>query len=266
MPLNFNHIAGLCLSIINVSSSIISKLVAIIFFLLLIKTIFLWLKTLQFRKKLKTTKIPLLIQKLSLKHNLQGKIKVVVDKKPFAFCLGFFHPQIFISTEMIKIMKKSEVEIILLHEKYHLLKNDTRTMFIFNFLKELFIFFPMVSDIIDGLIKEKESLADQYGVTHMGNNNTVISAFRKLLSYSMKIPVLNFGASFTNTNTLEYRIEILKGKKLKTISFKLKNIFISILTLFILLLIPLFLRQPTQAHEKEITTTCLKSHSCRPDC
>jgi Zn-dependent protease with chaperone function len=127
MSVNLNHIAGLCLSILSISSSIISKLATGIFFLLLIKAMFIWLKTSRFRKKLKTAKIPSLIQKLSLKHNLQEKIKVIIDKRPFAFCLGLFHPKIFISTGMIKIMKKSEVEMILLHEKYHLIKNHTRT-------------------------------------------------------------------------------------------------------------------------------------------
>ena len=267
MPINFNHIAGLCLSILSVSSLIISKLAAVTFFLLLIKVIFMWLRTWQFRRKFKTAKIPLLIQKLSLKHNLQGKIKVVVDKQPFAFCLGLLHPQILVSTKMIRIMKKSELEMILLHEKYHLINKDTRIIFIFNFFKHMLIFFPIVSDIIDGLIKQKETLADQYGVTRMGNNNSIVSAFRKLLSYqTQKMPVLNFGVSFTNINTLEYRIETLKGKKPKAISFKLKNIFVSILTLFILLSIPLFFRQPTQAQEKNTTLVCLKRHSCRSDC
>ena len=267
MLIDFNHIAGLCLSILSISSSIISKLATVIFFLLLIKAIFIGLKTLYFRRKFKTAKIPSLIKELSLKHNLQGKIKVVADKRPYAFCLGFFHPQIFMSTGLIKIMKKLELEMILLHEKYHLLKNDTWTMFIFNFLKRLFFFFPVILDIIDGLIKQKESLADQYGVTQMRSNSAVISAFKKLLNYqTQNIPVLNFRVSFTNINTLEYRIETLKGKKPKAISFKLKNILISILTLFILLSVPLFFRQPTQAQEKDTTLVCLKGHNCRPDC
>lgn len=266
MPINFNHIAGLCLSILNISSSIISKLAAIIFFLLLVKAMFVWLKTLHFRRKLKIARISSEIQKLSLKHDLHRKIKVIVDKRPLAFCLGFLHPQIFVSTGLVKIMKKSELEIILLHEKYHLINSDTRILFILNTLKHLFIFFPIVSDLIDSFIKQKETLADKYGITHIGNNSSIISAFRKLLEYqTRKIPVLNFGVSFTNIDTLEYRIKTLKGKKSKTISFRLKNIFISILTLFILLSIPLFFRQPTQAHEKE-RITCLKSHSCRSDC
>lgn len=257
MPINFNHIAGLCLSILSISSSIISKLVVVIFFLLLIKAIFIWLKTFHFKKRFKTAKIPSSIREFSLKHNLEGKINVVVDKKPFAFCLGLLDPQIFVSTGLIKIMKKPEMEMILLHEKYHLIKNDTRTIFLFNFLKQLFIFFPIISDVIDSFIKQKEALADRYGITYLGSNRSIISAFRKLLSYQpSNIPVLNFGVSFSNVDALEYRIETLKGKKPNAISFKLKNIFISILTLFILLSIPLFFRQPTQAHEKEITTTC----------
>lgn len=228
---------------------------------------FIWLKTLRFRRKFKTAKILSVVKELSIKHNLQGKIKVITDKKPFAFCLGFFHPQIFVSTEMIKIMKKPELEMILLHEKYHLIKNDTRTMFIFDFLKRLFFFFPVISDVIDSLIKQKEILADKYGITYMENNSSIISAFRKLLNYqTSNIPVLNFGVSFTNINTLEYRIETLKGKKPKAFSFKLKNIFISILTLFILLSLPLFFRQPTQAQEKKTPSVCLKGHSCRSDC
>lgn len=267
MQINFNHIAGLCLSILSLSSWTVSKLITIIFFIFLVKVILTLFKTFQFRKKLKTVKVLSLIKKLSLKHNLQGKIRVVIDKKPFAFCLGFFHPKIFISTGMIKIMKKSEVEMILLHEKYHLIKNHTRTLFIFNFLKYLFIFFPVISDVIDSFIKQKEVLADRYGIAYIGNNYSIISAFKKLLNYQTpNIPVLNFGVSFTNLNTLEYRIKTLKGKKPKAISFKLKNIFISILTLFILLSIPLFFRQTTQAHEKETTSTCFKEHSCQTNC
>jgi hypothetical protein len=68
-------------------------------------------------------------------------------------------------------------------------------MFIFNFLKYLFIFFPVISDVIDSFIKQKEALADRYGIAYR-NNNSIISLLKNYYSSVIKYTGFDFGAFY----------------------------------------------------------------------
>ena len=75
-----------------------------------------------------------------------------------AFCLGFFRPKIYLSTGLTKLMNGPELEAIILHEKYHLLKRDNIFLTAVNFIKQLFLPFPILADLLDNLIKTKENV------------------------------------------------------------------------------------------------------------
>lgn len=121
MNLNISHIAGLCLDTLRLLNRP-STFFGIILFLALLKVIVVLFKTILYKRRLIIEKIPIRVLKLTDKYELVDKVKIILDRKPLAFCLGFFQPKIYLSTGLIKLMNGSELEAIILHEKYHLLK------------------------------------------------------------------------------------------------------------------------------------------------
>lgn len=270
MPLNLNHIGGVCLSILKLSPSSITKLVFLLMVVSLTKIVLVWVKNFLFRKKLRIIRTPKVIKELCLKHDLLGKVKIVNDKKLMAFCLGIRHPHIYLSNRLIAIMSKSELEVILLHEKYHLLNSDTLSIMLISQIKHFLFFLPIVSDFIDGLIRQKETQADQYGLSYVRKSSVFISAFKKLIFYNLsQSPTLSYVATFTNIDTLEHRIKTLRGKKSLVLSFKIKHIVITLLFAFAAITFLLYSHSSVQAQEspdEKPPLVCLKGHNCHSDC
>src|SRR3989338_6688177 len=233
--MNIGHIAGICLSFIRSTSYLHTVLIGLFllsFTIALAKITFSWLKTSWFKKKIRIAKMPLFIQELSLKHDLKDKIIIFRNSRPSAFCLGIKNPRIYLSTKLLETMNKKEIEVIMLHEKYHLINRDTFLILIATFFKGLFLLFPIIADIVVSLIRQKETEADQYSLAYFKNPNIVLSAFKKLLTgLSTDIPSLAYLVSFVHADTLEHRIKILKGEKTFVLSFEIKHILITFISL-----------------------------------
>ncbi len=266
MNLSISHIAGLCLDTLRLLNRP-STFFGVILFLAVLKLITILLKTNFYEKKLIPQRIPTAVLKLINKYGLVDKVKIILDKKPLAFCFGFFQPKIYLSTGLIKLMNGPELEAIILHEKYHLLKKDNIFLTTTNFIKQLFFPFPILTDYFDSLIKMKEIKADLYGVILLGRKQPIVSAFKKLLNFDNKDSyLLSYSSAFTNDQYFENRIHALFGKKSFSFSFKLRNILISMLSLIILTGFFIATWQKTEAHENEKTLTCLKGHTCQSNC
>ena len=268
MNLNISHIAGLCLDTLRFLNRP-STFFGVILFLAVLKVISVLLKTILYERKLIIIeKIPIRVLKLTGKHGLVDKVKIILDKKPLAFCFGFFGPKIYLSTGLIKLMNSSELEAIILHEKYHLLKRDNIFLTAVNFIKQLFLPFPILADLLDNLIKTKEIKADHYGVILLGRKQPIVSAFKKLLNFDNKDSyLLNYFSAFTNDQHFENRIHALFGKKSSPFPFKLRNILISTLSLIILTGFFFSPWQKTQANnQNQKPFVCLKNTDCSKHC
>src|SRR3989344_8033418 len=64
------------------------------------------------------------------KLGLNSRVIVVHSGKPFAFCFGVRQPNIYLSTKLTEILSAQELEVVLLHEKYHLEHRDTLTLMV----------------------------------------------------------------------------------------------------------------------------------------
>lgn len=267
MSLSISHIAGLCLDTLKLLNRP-SLFIGAIFFLALLKITIVILKTISFKRKLIIQTTPKIVLKLIEKHGLSEKVKVISDKKPLAFCLGFFEPKIYLSTSLIKLMNRYELEAIILHEKYHLLKRDNISLVAVNVVKQLFLPFPVIADLLDGLIKTREVKADRYGVILLGKKQPVATAFKKLLRFDLNNSYrLGYSSAFTNHQHFEARIHALFGRKSVFVTFKLRSILISMLSFVILTGFFFSPWQKSQAkNQDQKPFICLKNADCSKHC
>lgn len=268
--MNIEHIAGVCLSFLKTTSSppvIFGVLFLFSLTIALVKILLSLFKTLWFKKKIKQVEMQAIIKKLSLKHNLKNKIIIFQNSKPYAFCLGIKNPRIYLSSNLLKVMNQKEIEAIILHEKYHLMKKDVLLTLIATFAKGLFFLFPMLSDIIISFIRQKEADADRYSISYFKHSKIVLSAFRKLLLNDTKnIPSLAYLVSFSHVDTLDHRIKILKGQKSFVLSFKIKHILISLISFIAIFSFFFISSKPAVARQNVSTSVCLKEHNCHSEC
>lgn len=267
MNLSISHIAGLCLDSLRLLNRP-SIFLGVILFLALIKIVIVLLKTVFYERRLIIQTTPKIILKFIDKHGLAGKVRIIADKKPSAFCLGLLRPKIYLSTGLIQLMMKQELEAIILHEKYHLLKKDNIFLITATFIRQLLIPFPIFSDIIDSFIKIREIKADRYGTVLLGKKQPIVSAFKKLLSIETNNSyLLRYSPTFTSNQYLETRIHALFGKKTSLFSFKLRNIGITMLSFTILVGLSLSPWQKTQANnQNQKPFVCLKNTDCQKHC
>jgi len=267
MNLNISHIAGFCLDTLRLLNHP-SLFIGAIVFLTLLKIAVVILRTIFFKRKLIIQTTPKIVLRLIEKYKLSEKVKVIQDEKPLAFCLGFFRPKIYLSTSLIKLMNRYELEAIILHEKYHLLKKDNILLVVVSFIRQFFILFPIFIDFFDSLIKAREVQADRYGSVLLGKKQPVAAAFKKLLRFDLNNSYrLGYSSAFTDHQHFEARIHALFGRKSVLIHFKLKNILISLLSFIVLTVFFFSPWQKTQAsNQNQKPFVCLKDTDCSKHC
>ncbi len=267
MKSDIYHLAGVCISSLKIFQPLLTLLIGLLLGIIVIRVIFILLKTFFYQRNFAIADTPDNINRLAKKIGLINKLKIVSDPKPLAFCLGIMSEKIYISTGLIKTMKKNELQAILLHEKYHLINHDNLSIIFLKFIKHFFVFFPFIAELTNNLIIKKEVKADNYSISLLGETKSIISAFKKLLANRIASPVLQYLPAFAGSNEIEIRIKILLGKKYKTNFFKTKSFIINIFALILFGSVILFPWQKTQAIQTEKKpAVCLKGLSCSDNC
>lgn len=248
-----SHTTYYCQSFINSLSMPIPYYLGIIPFLLFfaflliatIKLFTIYIKVQLFRKRLtKNFKTNKKFNSLLEKLQLTDKTYLIESKKQFAFCLGIRSPQIYISKSLVNVLTIQEVEAVLRHERYHLNNRDTLTMLIASIGESLLPFFPILSDFLHNYRLEREIRADAETVQGLGDEEPLISVLKKLLRTPAYTAVT--ASSIADYDTLEPRIQALIRKNVHFKKFKVKHVFISLVSVFIMSIITL---APVQAME-----------------
>lgn len=198
--------------------------------------------------------------------HLTEKAYLIESEKQFAFCLGIRHPRIYISTNLIKGLSKEELEAVLRHERYHLNNRDTLTMLIASIGQSLLPFFPILSDLLHNYRIEREIRADAEAIKGIGDKEPLISVLKKLL-ITPSVAMVTVSA-IADHDTLEPRICALVKKDFHFRRFSLKNIIISLASVFVISIISL---TPTQAFEvrnlgEDAMMICPSGAECLSSC
>lgn len=208
-----------------------------------------------------------LLTQLSKKLNVQSRVLVVNSLNPFALCFGIRRPKIYISTKLIKMLSIRELEVVLLHEKYHLENRDTQTLMLATIFESLLPFFPLISDFIRQYRIERELSADGAASEAVEGNKHLSTALAKLLRFNLKPAYIRVPA-IADIDTLETRIKRLTNKSYSSRQFRLRNILVSFTTVGFLLLLALMPVHAFELHseERDIMMVCTQGQSCESTC
>lgn len=113
--------------------------------------------------------------------DLEGRIDVVDDGRPFSFCYWFIRPRICLSTALVGRLQPAELRAVLLHERYHLTHRDPLRLVVARYFAAGLYVVPVVDDLVAHFTLEKELEADQDAISAMGDVRPLASALYRLL-------------------------------------------------------------------------------------
>ncbi len=112
---------------------------------------------------------------------LDGRIDIVRDVRPFSFCYWFRRPRICLSTGLIWRLDDAELRAVLAHERYHLRQRDPLRLVIARYFAAGLYVVPVVEELVEYYTVQKEVAADQAAVRAMGGVRELASALFKAL-------------------------------------------------------------------------------------
>lgn len=276
VPFLFHSTVYYCQQLIDTfpleTSQLLASLITLGFVLLglvvLVKFAFTIAKVLSFRRKLheqlSTSKRIKFIQK---RLNVTGKILILNDAKPVAFCFGIRNPKIYLSQGLLKLLNNQELEAVVRHEKHHLEQKDNLILLVLSVMTSLFPFFPVLKDIILHYRVNREKSADKAVVKGMQNADSIVSVLKKLILYEPN-PAFVMTSNLAESDTLEERIKALVSKKSSRPKLSVQNMFISLLSvvaMYGLLLAPVY---AVELHhdDQDVMMFCVQGRKCVSSC
>jgi beta-lactamase regulating signal transducer with metallopeptidase domain len=157
---------------------------------------------------------------------------IVKSSKPFAFCLGIIHSKIYISSALLKLLTKTELEIVLRHEKYHVENKDSLIMIIASFVTTLLPFLPILSDFVRNYRIEREIKADEEALKGSDKSN-LISVLKKLLVSTPS--EVAFAPAIFEHDTLGPRIAAITNSGREFKRYNARNLAVSMVFLSLIL-------------------------------
>ncbi|MCQ3980608.1 MAG: hypothetical protein DPW09_44940 [Anaerolineae bacterium] len=103
---------------------------------------------------------PPVVARLADRLKLTHAVVVVAGREPFSFCYGLWRPHICLSQGLIELLTEAELEAVLHHEAYHLQRQEPLRMALAICLSRLFFFAPLLAELRDCYLAEKEMAAD----------------------------------------------------------------------------------------------------------
>ena len=125
--------------------------------------------------------LPLSVVAAARGLDLDGRIDVVADQRPFSFCYWFLRPRICLSTALVERLEPDELRAVLHHERYHLRQRDPLRQIVARYFAAGLYVVPVVDELLSFHTLQKEIEADQEAVRASGDVRSLASALYKLL-------------------------------------------------------------------------------------
>lgn len=275
IPLSLQKSVYFCQQFVNTFSIKIPNqiglgLLGIMFVIVLLavkKFIFTYVEVRRLRSQLilhsKTNKT---LGKMLKKLHLQRNVYVVQSENLFAFCYGIRFPKIYVSTSLMEMMSKKELEAILLHERYHLKNRDSLIMLIASLTQLLFPFFPLVTDFMGQYKINREIEADKEAVQKLGDSAPLILVLKKFLE--LPSPAVATSSAIADYETLGPRIRALVKREKNPLNIKVSHAFISFFSIAIfgtMIITPVYAIE-MHMPQQDATMLCLQGDACAKWC
>jgi len=125
--------------------------------------------------------LPASVERAASSLDLEGRIDVVADDRPFSFCYWFLRPRICLSTALVERLDPDELRAVLHHERYHLRQRDPLRQVVARYFAAGLYVVPVVDELVSFHTLQKEIEADEEAVRASGDVRSIASALYKLL-------------------------------------------------------------------------------------
>lgn len=125
--------------------------------------------------------LPLALARLAGRLELTHALVLVSDRTPYSFCYGLWRPRLCLSTGLVALLSEAELEAVLRHEAYHLRRREPLRMTLAICLSDFFFFVPLLAELRDHYLAEKEIAADAFAIAHAGRG-ALAGALHKLIT------------------------------------------------------------------------------------
>lgn len=122
------------------------------------------------------------LRRIGARVGLDGRIDLLADPRPRAFCYGLRRPRVAITTGLLALLDEDELEAVLRHETYHATHRDPLRRVAANALAASCFFLPLLTLLRDHYAVAAELAADRHAVRGMGTDRGIAAALYKLLS------------------------------------------------------------------------------------
>ncbi|MBP1964008.1 M56 family metallopeptidase [Paenibacillus aceris] len=166
----------------------------------------------------------------------EHQLRIITSKIPTAMTIGFWKPQIILSTGLLDMLEPSELQAVIEHEKCHMKHRDPLAIFLLSVISKALRYIPIFTWIADKYPIMIELRADKYAIGQMNQPADLGSALLKLLKQQAPTPHLSLShASFAETS-INVRIKHILDPQLNlSLPWPLLRMAISLFT-FILLM------------------------------
>lgn len=208
------------------------------------------------------SKLPKRLQTISQQLGISKNLFVITNHtKPLAITAGLFSPKIILSQGLLKTLSNSELEAVILHERYHQQHYHGLLYILAEAITSAVSFIvPVLRDIVTQMKLDFENAADYYALSYQRSPEHIASALHKLTGEAEQTLFPSFA------HNINQRLHILSSRPRQTMIFNKSKLFISFSTLCIL---SFFAFVPTTNPEiiQAINAgTCSNTHHCSQTC
>ncbi|WP_438449017.1 M56 family metallopeptidase [Gorillibacterium sp. sgz5001074] len=129
-----------------------------------------------------------------------GRLTVIGHAEPVALTMGFIRPRIILSTGLIRILEREELEAVIRHEQYHLLQLDPLKTLLTYLASSVLWYVPILKWCHSVYKISCEVMADRYAVVCTGGSPAGLGGALLKLVRVQSADVTFAHASFTDTS------------------------------------------------------------------
>jgi Zn-dependent protease with chaperone function len=179
-----------------------------------------------------------LTEKINKAFNRKHMDITVIDSiEPVAFTMGFLKPKIVLSSTLIKMLDRAELEAVVYHETAHQKYYDPLKVFVLQIISKAMWYIPLTKWSYQNYKIMIELVADEYAVKRMGSELGLGSALLKLIKTRLSGSITPAFVPFAN-GTVDYRIkQLIDPEPSIPVKIQTKSIFISINMIVILMIL-----------------------------
>lgn len=144
------------------------------------------------------------LRRIAKRCGISQRLVLVTADRPLVFTQGLITPQVWLSTGLIRLLSREQLEAVLWHEAKHQAAADPLKILAARCLNRALFFVPVVRDLCQTYLIAKEIAADTHAAKMIGSRLPLASALTKMLSASA-VPLPN-AALTGNSIILEARL------------------------------------------------------------